>query len=262
VEALNKFAGTSINATGVVFGSFAALGAHLYNTFIVPFWNNFAALANFFGNIFNDPVAAVKVLFFDMAQTVIGYILNMAQTIEKIINKIPGVTVDIAGGLGSFHASIEQASQKVKDESGWVEYMGRLDFMDYSNAYNVGYDVGEDMDTTIRGLFDLGDIGGNLGDFGGAPPWIANDQQRILQEIADNTGSIAASIGNMRDYLAYMRDIAEREAINRFTTAEIKVDMTGMTNRIDSSMDVDGIVNQFVDGVTEAMESSAEGIHE
>ena len=59
-----------------------------------------------------------------------------------------------------------------------------------------------------------------------------------------------------------MRDIAEREAVNRYTTAELHVDMTGMTNRFENDMDVDGVINRFVTGVTEALDVAAEGVHQ
>ena len=59
-----------------------------------------------------------------------------------------------------------------------------------------------------------------------------------------------------------MRDIAEKEAINRFTTAEVKIDMTGMTNRIDSDMDIDGVVNKLTEEFVEALSTAAEGVHD
>ena len=62
--------------------------------------------------------------------------------------------------------------------------------------------------------------------------------------------------------LKYLRDIAERDAINRFTTAEVKIDMTGMTNKIDGSADIDGIITELTDGFTEALVTAAEGVHE
>ena len=127
VAAYNKFTGAAVSATGIIGGAFAVLGAHILNTFIVPLQNAFAMIANFIGNVFNDPVAAVKVLFYDMCLTVIGYIRNLAQGIEDLINKIPGVTVDITSGLDNFYAGLEQAQQKVKDKAGWVEYVQKTD---------------------------------------------------------------------------------------------------------------------------------------
>ena len=60
--------------------------------------------------------------------------------------------------------------------------------------------------------------------------------------------------------LKYLRDIAERDVINRFTTAEIKVEMTN-NNTVSSDADLDGIVDYLVTGVNEAMEKAAEGVH-
>ena len=80
--------------------------------------------------------------------------------------------------------------------------------------------------------------------------------------INDSAGSAAASLKETTEDLKYMRDLAEQEAINRFTTAEVKIDMTGMTNRIDSDMDLDGVLNTLTDGFAEALEVAAEGVHE
>lgn len=80
--------------------------------------------------------------------------------------------------------------------------------------------------------------------------------------INDSAGSTAASLKETTEDLKYMRDLAEQEAINRFTTAEVKIDMTGMTNRIDSDMDLDGVLNTLTEGFAEALEVAAEGVHE
>ena len=61
--------------------------------------------------------------------------------------------------------------------------------------------------------------------------------------------------------LKYLRDIAETEAINRFTTAEIKVEMTN-NNNVSGDMDLDGMVDYLANGVNEAMEKAAEGVHD
>jgi len=168
VAAYNKFTGAGVSATGIIGGAFAVLGAFLFNSFIVPIQNGFAMIANFLGNVFNNPIAAVKVAFYDMCLTVIGYIRNLAQGIEDLINKIPGVTVDITSGLDNFYSGIEEAQKKVKDESGWVEYVKKMDFIDYSDAASAGYKFGKGIADKISGAFDLGNtldgIYGNTGD--------------------------------------------------------------------------------------------------
>ena len=65
VAAVNHFAGTSVSATGMIAGAFAVLGAHVINTFVVPFWNGLTMVANFLGNVFNNPAAAVEILIYD-----------------------------------------------------------------------------------------------------------------------------------------------------------------------------------------------------
>lgn len=252
VAAINHFKGTSVSATGIIAGVFAVLGAHILNSTVIPIQNGFAMVANFLGNVFNNPVAAIKVLFYDMALTVIGYISNMAHAIENVINKIPGVTVDITSGLDSFYAGLEQAQQAVKDESGWVEYVQKMDFIDYGDAAKAGYNFGAGVENKIGGMFNMGDGGGfdmssMMGDVG---------------SIAGDTGSIADSLSVTDEEMEYLRDIAERDAINRFTTAEVKIDMTGMTNKIDGSADIDGIITELTDGFTEALVTAAEGVHE
>ena len=253
--AFNKATGASVSATGLIMGAFAVLGAFLVNTFVVPVQNKFAMLANFIGNLFNDPVAAVKVLFYDMAQTVIGYILNMARAIETIINKIPGVQVDITSGLDNFYSQIEDASQKVKDESGWVEYVQKMDFIDYSDAANAGYEFGQGIEDKIGGFFggDLNGMGIDTGAFGTD----MSDVPGGVNDIAQNTKD---SVDISDEELRYLHDLAEQDVINRFTTAEIKVDMVN-NNNVSSQMDLDGIVDYVATGVYNAMEQAAEGVH-
>ena len=255
VAAYNKFTGAAVSATGIIGGAFAVLGAHILNTFIVPLQNAFAMIANFIGNVFNDPVAAVKVLFYDMCLTVIGYIRNLAQGIEDLINKIPGVTVDITSGLDNFYAGLEQAQQKVKDESGWIEYVQKMDFIDYTDAASAGYKFGEGIADKISGAFSLdGTDAFNLG----------NTLDGIYGNTGDTAGNTAAMSGALdiaEEDLAYLRDIAEREAINRFTTAEIHVEQHN-ENHISSDTDIDGIMDAWANDFAEKLDVSEEGVHE
>lgn len=256
VAAVNKFKGTTISATGIIAGAFAVLGAFLINTFIVPVQNGFARFANFIGNVFNNPIAAVEVAFYDMFLTVLGYISKLAHAIEDVINKIPGVTVDITSGLDNFYAGIEKAQQKVKDESGWVEYVKKMDFIDYSDAASAGYKFGQGIDDKVSGFFGGGLDSIDAFNMGNAWDGIYGN----TADTAANTAATAEALDVAEEDLAYLRDIAEREAINRFTTAEIKVEQHN-ENHISSEMDIDGIMDAWTENFAERLAVSAEGVH-
>lgn len=259
VAAYNKFTKSSVSATGIVAGVFSVLGAHVMNNTIVPMQNGFAMIANFIGNVFNDPVAAIKVLFFDMSLTVIGYIKNLAKGIETLINKIPGITIDITSGLDEFYSRIERIQQNVKDKSGWVEYVKKMDYVDYSYAASIGYKFGEGIEDKISNFFNpkIPDFNPNTTPF----------DSSLLDGIYNNTGDIADNTRNTSDAIEFsneelelLRNIAEREAINKYTTAEIKVEMHN-NNNISSEMDLDGFINVLENKLVEAMAVSAEGGH-
>lgn len=130
-----------------------------------------------------------------------------------------------------------------------------------SEAYNAGAEVGAGIHDWISDNLSIDGIMKNMGlsSEGGVDDLLGYGD--TLDGIADDAGSIASSLESTDEDLAYLRDIAETEAINRFTTAEVKIDMTGMTNRIDSNMDLDGVLTVLTDGFAEALEIAAEGVH-
>lgn len=262
VAAVNHFAGTSVSATGIIAGAFAVVGAHIINTFVVPVWNMIVAFINFLGNVFNDPIAAIKVLFYDMCLIIIGYIQNLASAIETLLNKIPGVTVDITSGLDSFYAGLEQAQQAVKDESGWVEYAHKMEFVDYEDAANAGYAFGQGIEERIANfdpssLFGAEDIP-SADEY--ANEMAGNGLGEGVNDIEENTGKMADSMDITGEELKYLRDIAEQEAVNRFTTAEIHLSQTNH-NMVKNGMDLDGVLSGLDEMLGEAGEIMAEGVH-
>ena len=85
---------------------------------------------------------------------------------------------------------------------------------------------------------------------------LAND----VSNIVDNTGTMADSLKSSDEELKYLRDIAERETINRLTMADITIKQTNH-NSINSGLDLDGIVEGLTDGAYEAIDKVAEGTH-
>ncbi len=95
----------------------------------------------------------------------------------------------------------------------------------------------------------------NVLDYGGALDGLYDSSK----DTAANTAAMAKTLEFTAEELRYMRDIAEREAINRFTTAEIHIQQNN-ENHISSDMDVDGIMNEWARRFTEDIDISREGV--
>lgn len=254
VAAINKWKGTTYSATGFIAGLFATMGANVLNNTVIPMQRMFAAFVNFLGNVFRDPVAAIKVLFLDMAETVLGYIQTVAQGIEDLINKIPGVEVEITAGVDKYYAWVKDTKEKIKAESEWVEYVKAWDFINYSDAAAAGYAFGQGIEDKVANLFD----------FSAADPLGAGAYANNFDGIYDNTQAIAdntkQSKNTSEEELACLRQLAEQQAVNRFTTAEIKVEMYNQ-NSVSSTLDLDGIMDEMQARAVQAMLEASEGVH-
>lgn len=267
VAAVNKFAGTSVSATGIICGAFMATLAFIGNIFIalwnvaaevfVLIYNLVATVANFIGNVFNDPVGAVCRLFFDLADTVLGVLQALASAIDAIFgSNLAGAVQGWRDSLGgwvddTFGKGTEVMAKMSADDL-------KLDRFEYGAAFDLGYNFGEGIDSKVSGLFD-GSAMDSMGAF---------DIGNTLDGIYGNTGDTAGNTAAMSDALditeedlSYLRDIAEREAINRFTTAEIHVEQHN-ENHISKDADLDGIMDAWANDFAEKLDVSEEGVHE
>ena len=242
----NRAKNETTSAVGVICGLFAMAGAFVYNMFYLPVYNVIADLINFLGNVFQHPIASIEILFLQLSQYVVGVIRGMVRTIEKLINLIPGVKINITSGLDTFYDSYTDSIQKIKDQSGWTEYVKHKEKIEYSTAYANGYNWGANLQNSISEKLGL-----DLPD---------DPATGLLSNIADNTAQIADDVSVSSDDIKLLRDIAERQVINKYTTAEIKVEMVNHNN-ISNEMDLDGVVNLLEAKVTEALVTSAEGVH-
>lgn len=272
VAAVNKFAGTSVSATGIICGAFMVALAFIGNIFValwnlvvdvfVLIYNLVATVANFIGNVFTDPIGAVCRLFFDLADTVLGILQALASAIDAIFGS------NLAGSVQGWRDSL----------GGWVdetfgkgdEVMAKMNADDmklgrfeYGAAWDAGYSFGEGIDESIANfdpssLFDTNVPGaGDYADLSNYGAGLAGD----VGDIAGNTGAIKDSMDITEEDLKYLRDIAEQEAINRFTTAEITIEQTNH-NTVSGKMDLDGVVDGLTGAVNEAVDIIAEGVHE
>lgn len=272
VAAVNHFAGTSVSATGLICGAFMAALAFIGNIFValwnlvvdvfVMIYNLVATVANFIGNVFNDPVAAVARLFFDLADTVLSVLQALASAIDTIFGSnlagsVQGWRDSLGGWVDSTFGKGEEVMEKLNADD---LKLGRFE---YGAAFDLGYSFGEGVEDTVGGLFDFSAM-----DSLGADALDAYGLGNTLDGIYGNTGDTAGNTAAMSDALdiaeedlAYMRDIAEREAINRFTTAEIKVEQQN-TNYISQDTDLDGIMDAWANDFATKLDVSEEGVHE
>ena len=132
----------------------------------------------------------------------------------------------------------------------------------FSFSFGSGSTGGSAGTLADYGISDsgFGTSSGTYGSAGGLSDTGAYDTGS-LGAISGDTAAIRENTARSEEDLSLLREIAEREAINRFTTAEVKVDMTGMNNTIHSDMDIDGFITIFTDRFAEALTATAEGVH-
>lgn len=277
IAAINKLTGSTLSATGIIIGAFSVAGAAILNTFLgvvngvigmgVELWNLIATFANFFANVFNDPVGAIINLFSGLFDFILGIVQAAAKLIDTVLQ------TDMSGAIEGFRNTVADKTQEiVGDQVVVMEKLNASNYhfkgIDYKDAWSAGYGLGEKIDDKIAN-FDIGSIFDsveipNPEDYAITLPTdgYGNDEvESDIDSTADNTEAIKDSVDISEEDLKYLRDIAEQEVINRFTTAEIKVEQTNY-NTINKNMDIDGIIDYMGEGINEAMEKAAEGVHE
>lgn len=267
VAAINKLTGSTISATGIICGVVAVAGAFVLNcaigvlnAIIQAIWTIFVApflgivewilnVCNGGFNSFGDAVA-------NLIGQIIGWFLNLGKVVTTIIDAIFGT--DWTSGLESLQSAVTSWGKNenaitLDKNAPTIDYRAT-----YSGARDAGYDFGQGIDDKIGGMFDASGLD-SMGAF---------DLSNALDGIYGNTGDTAANTAATADALdiaeedlAYLRDIAEREAINRFTTAEIKVEQHN-ENHISKDADLDGIMDAWANDFAEKLEVSEEGVHE
>lgn len=212
------------------------------------------AIANFMGDM--------KVSVLTILQNMINGAIDIINKFIGVLNKIPGVSIDaIEHVTFATTAAAENEVAKSARAADLAAYESELSAAKASRDSHID-SLKAELNSSVDALQTA---------YAQAKADAAADsaaEQTALDSIGadtaginDSAGSAASSLKETTEDLKYMRDLAEQEAINRFTTAEVKIDMSGMTNRIDSDIDLDGILNTLTEGFAEALEVAAEGVH-
>jgi tape measure domain-containing protein len=279
-SAIAKLTGVANSGFGVITGGinvviqfFKNLGLTVANI-ALGIGNAIAALGSNIMTAFHNAICSVQAWWYDLLSTC----LSVIESICVALNKLPFVEFDYSG----ISNAADDYAAKAAEAAGNKE-----DYTSISDAFNDGFST---FDTFQDGwAADAFDAGASWGDgvadavsnfslsdvFGGTDIPNVDDYTSGFNDaiansgVGDNLGSIADDTGAIKDNmditqedLKYLRDIAEQEAVNRYTVAEINIDQSGMQNNISSGDDIDGFMTKLTDSVNEAVDNMTEGVHE
>lgn len=271
-NAIAKMTGIADSGFGVITGGinvaiqfFKNLGFTVMNI-VLGISNAMDALGTNMKTAFHNAICSIQSWFYKLLSTALSVIAGICEA----LNKLPFVEFDYSGitaAADAFAAKAEEVAGNKEDyvsiSDAFNEGFNTFDtFQDgwAKEAFREGADRGDGLLDKIRNFSpsysfdkeytpDLDDMLGNSG---------IDDN---LSNIAGDTGAIKDSMDITQEDLKYLRDIAEQEAVNRYTVAEIHVDMSGMQNTVNSGDNIDGFITKLTDSVNEAVDIMAEGEH-
>ena len=278
-SAIAKMTGIANSGFGVITGGvnvviqfFKNLGLTVANI-ALGIGNAIAALGSNMMTAFHNAICSIQSWFYDLLST--G--LSVIEGICAALNKLPFVEFDYSGitsAADDYAAkSAEAAANKEEYQSisdAFSEGMSTFDtFQDGwdSDAFNSGAAWGDGVADAVSNFSLTDALGGtnipNVSDYtsGFSNAIDTSGLGSGVSDIAGDTSAIKDSMDITEEDLKYLRDIAEQEAVNRFTTAEITIEQTN-NNNVSGGMDLDGVVSGLTDAVNEAVDIITEGVHD
>lgn len=245
VAAYNRVTGATVSATGIIAGAFFTMGALITNQTIVPLQRAFAAFVNFIGNVFNDPLTAVKVLFYDMSLTVLGYIRSVVGGIEDLVNKIPGVQVSLTSGIDSLYNQMAANREAAIAAGSYQEFVKPMEYFDLGEAFQSGYNWGNNF-------LNFDGMGTSAASYNEIPTY---DQMDVLTGAAKG---IEKSVNMSNEDLKLLIDNAERRYVNNvnLTSQTPVINITG-ANTGNTAADRKAIADAVQTVLVEQLSSTA-----
>lgn len=283
IKRINDLTGQIINTAGFIAGVFMKLYSVIHNV-IARVWNEIAILAEFFANVWTHPMETLKltflnfkVLMFDLAAEITECwdktATNIANSLTKALNFVISgwnKMIDLIGpelaskiGLGkaslisptsSITNTFRNIAKKTRKEIESIKpdsYFSLPRMQSIEDAFQKGYDFGVSLENKLTSEIAKITINNPI------------NNSNIPSDVADtarNTADTNELLASTLEELKYLRDIAEQEAINRITTSEIKIDMTN-NNAINSSLDIDGVINNLTEKLTEQLDTQVLGVY-
>ena len=260
-----KTTGITQSGLGLIFGYFSMCFASIWNVvtgvlnaIIQYFWTVFltpiVGVVNFIYKAWQRGFSGIGDTFRDLFSGLIGWLIDFAKIGAKILDSVFGSNLsdkldDLKGNLKA-KVGVENDTAKDLITMPKAPTIGR---MDTSKAFDKGAKFGDKLGAKKKDDTSTDDI---LKKMKGNQ----DTSNALAGQTAKNTKSTKKSVDIAKENLAYMRDVAEKDAINQFTTAQIKVDMTN-NNNVNSGLDLNGMIKKLSNGVKEAMQTCADGVY-
>ncbi|WP_243156009.1 hypothetical protein [Clostridium sp. C2-6-12] len=275
VAAVNHFAGTSYSATGIIVGAFAVAGAFIGNIIIAAInliidafaliWNYIANFAEFFANVFNDPIGSIIRLFSGMASTVLQIIAGIASALDTLFGS------NLASAVSGWNDSLQGWTDKVAGEAKIkVERIDpssmHLNRLDYGNAWNGGYSVGQGVESKVGNMFNgFGSVPTENSNNGSNTDFTSWNKAQGPGELAfgnadkQNLKNINDKIDVSNEHLEMLRDSAEEKSIQNFTT--LTPTITFGDTHVKEEADINKIISHIENYMEDELQNSAEGLY-
>ena len=239
---IGKTTGLANSGFGVIVGGLMVVVRAVQNvisTVMAIFQNMWIGITN----IIKDLQAG----FWGLLETV----MNVVTAIAEKLNILPFIDIDVTGLKNTAMDFAEKKQAALDSKQEYVDVLASWKGDWVGEAFSEGAKIGDGFSAGIDNF--LNGFANPMSD----PSSLFNQNQ---QHIADNTDTVVDSLGSDEE-LEYLKDLAQQETINRFTTAEIKVDMGGISQNISKDTDADGVIDHLVNALEKSMSAVAEGVY-
>lgn len=289
-----KMGWTFSEVIGAICGAFAWMGAVFLNVvkfigniisgvcqFFINSWqwasDNFSVICSNIGIFFSNLWQNATIAFYKFLDAIISGLEWLATPI-KALAKLFGM--DLGGAFDNLHAGIDA---KIAEAEGQKKQYGKVSefkpidwstfkYTDLGSAYNSGKKWGMNAVDKLGDYANLTSVqlpngammsvpaSSGLGSIGNAMKDATAPMLDTLNNIDKNTAASASSLAMNNEDMSYLRDLAERDAINNISNKTVKIEMTN-NNSIASNMDLDNVVDYIGEKIHNLAIMSSEGSH-
>lgn len=254
IGVINRVAGTSISATGLIAGAFAVLGAFIWNTVvgvinaIIQFlWTNFVepwiGIIEWVLNVANGGFDSFGDAVSSLIGNIISWFLSLGKVVTKIIDAVFGT--DWTAGLTSLQDDVLSWG---KNENA-ITLDRTAPTIDSRIEYDGAWNAGKEWGSNLGDKFSMGDMSEySLDDFG-------TEDNPLHTEVDAVNDTVDISSEDLKT----MRELAEMKSVKNFVTLTptVKVDKVDVNN----GEDFDSFMAKVVDTLETETNASTKEVY-